>query len=145
MQFSAEQLRVATNITAIAYKWRGAGMCNVPALVHLAVTKQESEWHEDAHNAQDPQGSYGIYQINQEAHPDSAELAQSPWADYAFYLVFQEWNAAWELIKTPWALDQDRGRLIEIFAPAAQGSIDWPPGTGEQRYQEALAMLELIG
>lgn len=142
--FTAEQVRVATNITAIAFKWRASGMCAVPPLLHLAVTKQESQWHEDAVNKEDPGGSYGPYQINEQAHEGTSELAMSPWSDYAFYIVYQEWNRAYNIIKDRWELGGDRGPLVEEFAPYAQGSISWPPGTGAQRYDEALSMLALI-
>ena len=140
------QLVVVKNLLVVARTFRASGHCPVPELVHLAVTLQESSWDDQAVNEADPGGSYGPYQIDQAAHPDTAQLAVSPWANYAFHICAQPWTAAWTQLDgaTAWADTAQRGAFLEAFAPLAQGSVAWPAGLGDLRYQVALNALELV-
>lgn len=142
--FTADQVRVARNIVAIATKFRAASLCPVPVLAHLAVTKQESDWNDSVEGDASIGGSWGPYQIYQVAHPNTAYLATSPWADYAFYICMQPWTSAWNTYGANWDDPTQRGNILELFAPLAQGSIAWSQGLGAQRYAEALQMLELV-
>lgn len=143
--FNGEEITVARDVKAVAEKFAASGLCNVPVLAHLAITRQESGWKSDALNADDPNGSYGPYQINQQAHANTAQLAISPWADFAFYIMAAQWEQEWTPeIEQLWTNPATRGLALEKFAPAAQGSVAWPQGLGDMRYSEALQMLELL-
>jgi hypothetical protein len=141
--FTVEQQRVARNILAIARKFYVYD--HVPDLIHLGVTKQESDWND---TIQGDQGqSNGCYQIYTAAHPEiTAGVACDPWYDYGFPTMHDRWAGAWLSYAMQWpqASVEDRGRMLELFAPAAQGSISWPPGLGQQRYHEAVMMLEIL-
>jgi len=141
--FTAEQERVARNVRAIAQKWYGR--CHVPELAHLAGTKQESNWSDTA--AGDNNQSFGPYQIYIAAHPGiGPEISTNPDYDYGFPTMADRWAGAWlpYAMQWPHATSEERGAILEAFVPAAQGSIDWTPGMGFQRYMEAVAMLEQI-
>lgn len=143
MGFSAAEVQCAANIVAIARKYRPLG--GPPELVHLAVTLQESDWDEGA--AGDAGQSFGPYQLYLVAHPSlTREVCTSPWYDYAYPEMHDRWKAAWERWAPDWTGGRmsARGRIIEAFAPDAQGSIAWPNGLGASRYATALLMLEVL-
>lgn len=141
--FSESQIRVAGNIIAIARKYYVYD--HIPDLAHLGVTKQESNWDDSA--AGDNQQSFGPYQIYVQAHPEiTPGVSTDPWYDYGFPTMHERWSSAWLPFALQWANGsvESRGRILEAFAPAAQGSIAWSAGLGAQRYSEAVAMLERL-
>lgn len=141
---SALQLQVVRNVLQVARTFRAAGLCDVPDLVHLAVTLQESSWNDQA--VGDTGQSFGPYQIYQVAHPNTEELAISPWANYAFHICAGPWQGAWGALNgaVQWANVVNRGAFLESFGPAAQRSDPWTVGTGNDRYVDAVRALELV-
>lgn len=142
MTFSADQLRVAGNVLAIARKYQQ--VTGVPPLAHLAVTYQESNWSEDAVNQSDPDGSYGPYQQNGAAWSPSAIVGPDPWFDYGFARLRDAWTQAWAAHGQGWETPSLRSSVLQNFAPAAQGSIGWTVQQADDAYAAALAALELL-
>lgn len=141
--FSDEEIRVAANVKAIAEKYYVYD--HIPVLVHLGVTRQESGWNDSA--AGDNQQSFGPYQIYVQAHPEiTPGVSTDPWYDYGYPTMHSRWASSWLSFAMQWpnGSEDDRGWILEQFAPAAQGSIAWTPGLGLQRYHEAVAMLERL-
>jgi hypothetical protein len=147
VSFTAEQLRVAGNVLAIARKYRT--VTGVPELAHLAVTYQESGWIEDATNPSDPQGSFGPYQQNQAAWSPAAVVGPDPWGDYGFFRQgaggWSGWRDAWTAHGQGWDTPSLRVQVLMNFAPAAQGSVPWSVEIASRAYAAALAMYELLG
>lgn len=145
--FTTLQQQVAANLVAICRKYQQSTLaCKVPVLLLLAVTLQESGWNATADNASDPNGSFGPFQLNQQAYPDTEPIAVNPWCDYGYFLIVQRWENTFSSLNglSQWATISNRGAFIEQFAPQAQGSIAWPQGLGDTRYSEALQMFEQI-
>jgi hypothetical protein len=146
MPFSAEQMRVANNVRAIARKYQP--VCDVPELAHLAVTYQESGWSEGAVNPADPSGSFGPYQQNGQAWPPAPYIGPDPWFDYGFGRDgaggWSGWRAAWSAHGQGWETPSLRVQVLMNFAPAAQGSVSWSVDIAERAYSAAFEMLELL-
>lgn len=139
------QVQTAREIVSIARKFRREAGGRVPDLAMLAGCLQESGLNPQA--VGDNGQSFGPFQIYQVAHPDTSELALSPWADYAYGLIcFGPWESAWASLSgdTVWQQPSNRPAFLEVFVPRAQSSVPWGTGTGLQRYAEALELLELI-
>ena len=137
------QLYCAGNILVIARKYYS--LCHIPDLAFLGVTKQESDWNETA--AGDSNQSFGPFQIYVAAHPHvGPEISTNPGWDYGFWEMHERWTGAWLPFSMQWrnGSTEERGIILENFAPAAQGSIAWSSGLGIQRYMESVAMLEQL-
>lgn len=144
MMLTADQLRVAANVIAIADKWKTA--CPVPRLVHLAVTYVESAWDDQAVNSSDPNsGSFGPYQING-VHPGAETIAVDPWWDYGFAYERVPWSQAWAQYGTDWEQGSlaTRVAILQQFGPAAQVSIAWTSQQAQGAYAAALETLEAL-
>jgi len=141
---SQAQLVVVRNVLAVARQFRAAGLCPVPDLAHLAITLQESSWDDQA--VGDAGASFGPYQLDQDAHPGTDQLALSAWANYGFHVCASPWADAWLALSgdQTWQYVGQRPAFLEAFAPRAQGSIAWTPGLGAQNYAAALVALELV-
>lgn len=140
MDFSPEQERVGANVLAIARKYRPRTY--VPELVELAITYQESGWSEGAVNETDPQGSYGPWQINAQAHPFDASVAANPWYDYGYPAVQDEHRVQWlDAYAIAWRDETARAGVLVQYAPSAQGSIRWSQEQAQAALLAAEAML----
>lgn len=138
--WTAAQLQTARNIVAVARAFYAR--THVPELAHLAATLQESSLIDTAIG--DDGRSFGPYQLYQPAHPDTDQLAVSPWANYAFHVMADSWAEAWAQHGGGWENVANRGAILEAFVPAAQGSVIWEPGLGALRYAEALDIYERV-
>jgi len=141
--WSAAQIQVVKDLRYIVEKWNFVRTVEVPLLLHVAVCLQESSL--DVNAVGDNGRSYGIFQINQDAHPYTDQLATSGYADYGYHVVRDRWELAFVQLGGPqrWPNVAQRGAFIEEFAPLAQGSVAWPQGLGSQRYAEAVNILEV--
>lgn len=143
--FTDPRVEIVKEIRYFVEEWNRASSVKIPPLVHVAVCLQESNLNPalTGDNGQSP----GIFQIYQIAHPNTDQLAINPYADYGYYIVRPQWETAWQQLNgdSVWPLIANRAAFLEQFAPLAQGSIAWPPGTGLERYSEAVALWELAG
>lgn len=142
---SDTRIQIVREIRNIVERWNAVSGIIIPPLVHIAVGLQESNLDPTAIG--DSGKSPGIFQIYQIAHPNTDQLAQSPWSDYGYFIIRAPWEKAWSQLggDSAWQTLADRPLFLEQFAPLAQGSIAWPSGTGYVRYQEAVALWELAG
>jgi hypothetical protein len=140
--WSVFQLQTAREIRAIAVKYE---VC--PPLAMLAGVLQESFLNPGA--VGDAGVSFGCFQLDQDAHPNTAFVAVNAWYDYGFPEMASRWRTAWQNVggDTRWNNDPSvagRGLMLEEFVPMAQGSIAWSPGLGQERYLQAIDVLERI-
>lgn len=142
--FSLAQIQVARNIVSAARQFRAAALWTVPDLIVLAVTKQECNWDDTA--VGDSGQSFGPFQLYQAAHPNTDQLAVNPWGNYGMNEIYQRWETTWQSQSglLVWNDITARAQFLVDFAPQAQGSIAWTLDMADNRYAEALAMLEII-
>ena len=143
MSFTADQIRVCTNLKALGDKW--GPLTGVPTFIFLAIPHQESSWDDQA--VGDGGVSHGPFQIDTDAHPQvTAYFSTSPWWDYGFPEIWQRWRDEWAPYAAYWVTGGPWTRvlILQQAAPAMQGSIAWAQGEAQAAYDDTVAMLGLI-
>lgn len=130
--------------SVLSYPVAVAQNLGIDPLALLALVSQESAGSPTAVNAQDPGGSYGLYQLNRNANPyPIAQLEDPAWSSAYWQKIYGPTAISlWNTLGGEPAFQANPVGFLQQWVPAVQVSQPWDTGIASRAYAQAQAWLQ---